>query len=457
MKHLPWLVSVALAAGFLALYLSDLSTVPFHPDESTWIYMSQDFATLVVQHDPGALAWALGQPQSLEVQYRLLNAPLPKYLIGLSGWLSGYSAADLNADWVWAQMWNENVAAGHLPRPGLLLAGRLPGTVLSALSTALIFWIGYEAGGLGVGVMAALLLGFNPLVLLHGRRAMAEGVALFFSLLAVWGTLRLVKRQAADSIRRHLRGLLPSLGVGFLLGLAASSKQSAAALLPAALLAVALPILRLSDFASLKLRLQRLALTWFALVLGCGLTFWALNPILYRQPLAVAKAMLEARAELAQRQTNDNRALFPESVTPDVVSRLRAAVLEVYLRPPAVWDLPVYLDQLAPQAEAYFAQPLIRLERMPLLGALLAGLGLAGAAFSVLRLWRERLSAATLGEQTVWWWTLSMSGLILLTTPFEWQRYFMPLVPLASLFATWGLAALARPAALFIRTRVSWP
>jgi hypothetical protein len=469
---MPWLISAALAVGFLALYLSSLSAVPFHPDESSWLYMSRDFAALAARPNPGAPAWAPGQPQSLEVQYRLLNAPLTKYLIGLSWWLSGYSAADLKADWVWPQTWDENVATGHLPRPGLLLAGRLPGAVLSALSTVLIFWIGYEAGGLGMGLAAALLLGLNPLALLHGRRAMAEGTALFFSLLAVWGCLRLARISSYsvnewapnNRIRGHFYSVIrflfvdgsgkalrtelasaavPALGVGLLLGLAISSKQSALALLPAAGLAVVLP--RLRSAAPRISRLQKLAVTWLALALGCGFTFWALNPILYRQPLAVAQAMLQARTDLAQRQTDTNRALFPESVTPDVASRLRAAVLEVYLRPPAVWDLPVYLDRLAPQAEAYFAEPLNRLARLPLLGALLAGAGVAGAAFSALRLWRERLSAATLGEQTVWWWALSTLGLILLTTPFDWQRYFMPLVPLACLFAALGIGALVRP------------
>ncbi len=474
MTRSRWLISALLAAGFLVLYLSGLAAVPFHPDESSWLTMSADFAALFLHGHPEALAWQPGQPVPTPVAYRLLNAPLPKYLMGLGWWLAGYTPADLNADWAWPATWDQNVAAGHVPAPGMLLAARWPGAALSALSAVLMFWIGCEAGGTGVGLAAALLLGLNPLVLLHGRRAMAEGAALFFSLLAVWGGLRLVRmmappprriesdgnegtqpaaRVSGPARRRFLTDAAANaaalagaaLAVGALIGLAIAGKQTAIPLLPSTLLALAPPMLR--QPGGLGRRLARLAGLGAALGLAGGLTFWALNPILYCQPLGVAQAMWAARADLAQQQTETNAAVQPGSVTPDPAARLRAAALEVYLRPPAVWDLPVYLDHLAPQAQAYFAQPLNWPARWPGAGALVAALGLVGAAFSALRLVRARLGPRVLAEQAVWWWALGTLGLTLLAIPFDWQRYFLPLVPPACLFAALGLGDLARPLA----------
>ena len=456
MDRKPWLVAAALAVTFLAFYLSNLPLVPFHPDESSWLYMSREFAGVVTRLAPPGSRPNLWSPddEAALVQYRWLNAPLAKDLIGLSWWLRGFTAADLNTDWSWLLTWDDNVAAGHMPRSGLLWAGRLPGAVLSALSAVLLFGIVYQVRGLGAGLAAALLLGLNPLVLLHGRRAMAEGTLLFFSLLAVWGLVCLAQ-SVGSSRRRPLKLGLWAAAAGGVVGLALCSKQSAIALLPAGAAAVALPALRPSSGISLRRRLSVLVALWLGLGLGSGLTFWALNPILYRDLPGGLQRMVTARADLARRQTVTQAAFLPDTVTPDPLSRLRAALLEVYLRPPAVWDLPVYLDQLMPQAALYFAQPLQRFENGPAWGVLWAGLGVAGAAFSALRLWRDRLGQKSLAEQVVWWWALATLGVTLLATPFDWQRYFLPLIPLVCVFAALGAEMLARPVVWLISSRLS--
>jgi hypothetical protein len=275
--------------------------------------------------------------------------------------------------------------------------------------------------------------------------------------LAVWGLVRL-----AQSASRPGQGVLKwglfAAGVGGLIGLAVCSKQSAIALLPAGAAAVTLPTLRLAGAVSLRYRLSLLFTAWLAIGLASGLTFWALNPVLYRDPAGGVQAMIAARANLARGQTETQAAVLPESVTPDPISRLRAALLEVYFRRPAVWDLPVYLDKLAPQAAAYLAQPLQGLAGGPgggtlVEGALLAGLGVAGLAFSALRLWQDRLGETTRAEQTLWWWGLATLSLTLLATPFDWQRYFVPLIPLACVFAAVGLEMLVRPVASLVLKR----
>ena len=55
-------VLLALVAGFCWLAFSGLGSIPFHPDESTQLYMSADFDLLL--SDPQAMAWQANQEGS---------------------------------------------------------------------------------------------------------------------------------------------------------------------------------------------------------------------------------------------------------------------------------------------------------------------------------------------------------------------------------------------------------
>src|SRR5438552_9683072 len=281
------LMACAIALGFLALYLSNLGSVPFHPDESTQIYMSRDFDVAVLERNPAALAWTAGQPLTPEMRLRLLDAPMTKYLFGIGRWLRGFTPAASNVDWVWGATWDENHAA--IPANSLLLAARLPTAVLGALVAVLAFGIGAQLGGAWLGVLAALLVGLDPLLLLHARRAMAESALTFFSALAALGTLALVVH--GDSLKR-LRARTLALGalVGVLAGLAMDSKQTELVMLPVALSASALSVLQRPWTRSRKL--ASLCALWFAIGLGWALGVWLVNPVLYREPVGTVQTML---------------------------------------------------------------------------------------------------------------------------------------------------------------------
>ncbi len=427
MKLRSGLVSLALAAGFVTLYLSDLSSVPFHPDESSWVFMSRDFDALFLRGDLPEFAWQPDQDKTLQVEYRLLNAPLPKYLIGLGWWLAGFRAADLNEDWNWYVGWDENVQQEHIPAAELLWASRAPGAVLAALAAVMMYWIGRDTRGNAVGLLAALFSGLHALHLLHDRRAMAEGAAQFFAVLAVWVCLKF--RARADR-----PGWLGA-AAGVAVGLAVASKQTNLALLPVAMLAAVTPSWRATGR------------TWGLILAGSALTFWALNPILYRDPLGGAQAMISTRAEMAQRQA---QVLPTAMLTPDPLARLQATLLELYLRPLAFDDVPVYAEPLRPQVTAYQAGLVQRLTGQPAVGVALLALTLAGIMFGGLRLWRTRALNA---EAVSWAWGGAALGLTLLAIPFAWQRYFLPLLPPACLYAAFGLEAIAAPLAGLIRDR----
>lgn len=435
MKSLHSWVSLVLAVGFSLLYLGGLNTVPFHPDERSWIYMSQDFDALVVRHALNEFRWTPDGPPdgpiTPQIEYRLLNAPLPKYLIGLGRWLAGQASVETSLDWDWQLTWDENAQAGHVPARELLSASRAPGALLAALSTVLMFWIGRNVRNTHVGLAAALFSGFNALNLLHGRRAMAEGAAMFFSLLAVWACLPLLRDshrrpEAGETSKRFIRLAL----AGVALGLALASKQTNLALVPVAL------------FASLNRSKRATAQAWLIILISSGLTFGLLNPIVYRDPLGVARAMLAARTELAQRQVADAERLFPGLVAPTPIARLQASLLQLYLQPLAYGDLPIYTEALQPQITIYELNPLHTFTRSLGVGAVLLGLTLIGIMLSGWRLWQTR---ALNTEALLWVWGAATLGLTLLAIPLNWQRYFLPLAPVAGLFSALGLAALAAP------------
>lgn len=441
--HRSHLTGLAVAMGVLALYLGGLAQVPFHPDESTYLFMSRDFATVFLQRDPAALAWSPDQALAAQTRYRLLDAPLPRYLIGLGWWSQGFAAADLNQDWVWDQSWQANQVAGRLPAPELLWAARLPTAALGALAAALIYPFGAALGGPAVGLGAALLLGLNPLMLLHARRAMAEGPLLFTSILTVLGGLGLAWAVDGCVTPKARRLAAVSAATGSLIGLAACSKHSGAVLAAAVLAAAGLAVWQKPW--TLGQRLGALAVTGLALAAGAIVVFAALNPVLWRDPAGAVRQMLALRADLVQHQTQQLGQLAPALSLPAPADRLRAAVMELFLMPPAVWDVAAanHLSLLQPQADAYFAAPLHRTS-LPL-GAALAGLTTAGAAFSALRLARDRLGPTTRPEQVLWSWTLVTLAFTLVALPFDWQRYFLPLLPPACLFAARGAQALAAP------------
>lgn len=469
------ILTIILAAVFLPIYLSNLKEVPFHPDESSWIFMSRDFETLFLLRDRAAFEWSLagGQPATIDILYRLLNAPVAKYMIGLSWWLNGNTAADLNNDWVWKESWDFNQSNGSLPKPNLLWASRLPGAIMSALAVVLIFLIGSEVGGLGVGLAAALFLGFNPLILLHSRRAMAEAAQLFFTLAAVLGCIHLTRACEDPSIlcligpsqtdRRaeqtgsdfrtarfqrigagffnNLVRILGFVGVGVLIGFAVSSKQTMLILMPIALLATA-PLLKHTSLFGHRLII--LLSIWLALGLGFSLTFYILNPILYQHPVSGAAAMIAARNHVVDSQIAMVRTISPDSLTPTIQARMLAAFKTLYLRPPAVWDVPVYLDQLALQARTYFALLINRMMSQSWMGFLLAIFSAIGIIAGAKRLILASRKSSASTERLILWWSLATLGLVLFAIPFDWQRYFLPLVPVTCLLAAVGLNSFVR-------------
>lgn len=416
--------SWAPAVGLLLLtgyQLWGFPIVPFHPDETSLLFQSRDFEAIL--RSPASLAWSAGREPDPELTYRLLNAPLPKYVLGLGRWLAGVDAAEVSVDWDWSEDWEANLGAGALPSSRALLAGRAASTALLPFAALFTYLSGKKLGGLGVGLLAAGLQGLNALVLVHGRRAMAEGTLIAAICFGLWTLLESDKRP-------WLAGIGMAAAVG--------AKHSALSLVPVGVLAVLWPA---GPGPGTRRRLGAIGL--FLLVF-LAITL-LLNPVVWSDPFLALKEILEVRMSLVQDQVQaqviaDQPAI---SVPLQGIDRLAVLVAHLFLAPPQFEELGNYRAELAASVAGYLAVPGHALLRGLTLGGLSLGLTLAGLALG-LRGLRTGLGASTRPAGLLLFSTAALAVSLYVGIPLPYQRYYMPLVPLVCLWSGLALVSLAR-------------
>jgi 4-amino-4-deoxy-L-arabinose transferase-like glycosyltransferase len=335
---------------------------------------------------------------------------------------AGYPAEALPTDWDWTAPWDVNQRRGAVPSAGLLHAARLASTALVALSLIPLFLAGRRLGGTSTGLLAALLLATDALVLLHGRRSMAEGALMLAVSLVVAGVL--------------WGDRFPWL-TGLCLGLALATKQSTLPLLPVGLLGAGWSPGHAAHAG------RRLA-ACCAVLIGVWVV---LNPVGWRQPAATLAAMAAERSRLAAEQVADFGAFGSSQLMESPTERVAGLIAAVFVSPPQVREAANYDLALAAAQQAYLAHPLTGLLRDPIGGVARLLLALLGIALGL-----RRLASPQPGVRR------DMALLLLLTlaqvvgllaaVPLAFQRYYLPLVPLACLWIalalTLGLSAIRR-------------
>ena len=380
--------------------------------------MSSDFDWL--WSEPLSLKFNPDRLEDPQQIYRLLDAPLTRYLLGVGRSLAGLSA--LPVGWDWAKSWQDNTTAGALPGQPLLNTGRLSLTLLLPFSLTFIYLAACSIRGRLGGFLAALLLGTHALVLLHARRAMAEGPLL----LAITGFL------ASLSFAERRPWL-----VGLAAALAFNAKQSAIALLPVGLIAVAwLPTSIPPKWGRIVSNLVQF------LIIFVGLTL-ALNPLFWRASWLTVRAAIHTRQDLLSHQLADARQYFPEQVLESPWERGVMLLGHLYLAPPMFAEVGNYRAETAPTEKAYLAVPGHRLGRNPIGASLWLGLSLFGMvwagreAFRAAFPLRRQLALMLLAT------AFQAAGMVL-AIPLAWQRYSLPLVPLVCMWAGIGVARLIK-------------
>ncbi|MCE1253920.1 MAG: glycosyltransferase family 39 protein, partial [Anaerolineae bacterium] len=248
----------------------------------------------------------------LQQQYRLLDAPLTRYLIGIARQL--FNQPGLENDWNWSLSWEQNQSMHAYPNRQLLWISRLSVAWLSIFSLIFFFDFTRQLTNPLLAFLASLYLAFNPLFLLHTRRAMAESALLFFSILSVWLIIRFAR--------------FPVL-IGLGCALAFCAKQSAIFLLIPAVYGTTFLI-------SKPLRLKQEGIILFQLFVTFGLTIFILNPFMWKDPIQAINASFEQRVSLTQQQTNQILLVSPEKQTDSFPQKMAALLGALFFQEPAV-------------------------------------------------------------------------------------------------------------------------
>jgi 4-amino-4-deoxy-L-arabinose transferase-like glycosyltransferase len=407
---------IALLGVLTVYFLWGVPLVPFHPDESTQIFMSSDLDLLL--SDPLSLAWDPSKEDDLKQQYRTLDAPLTRYLLGIGRRL--FSLAPLAADWDWSKNWSENLTAGAFPESRLLSISRATITVLLPLSLVFLYLSGKEIGGRSAGFLSAFLLGTHSLTLVHARRAMAEGALLFGVSLFLWSLTQRHKRPWA---------------VGFAAAVAFNAKQSAGALLPVGLVAV------LWDGELSPANIKQRVINLGVYLLTFGIITLALNPIVWKKPIQSIEILWNSRQTLLDQQTASTESLAPNQVLHNPMQRSLALLANIYILPPSFYEIGNYQADTEQSEARYIATPGHKLMRGPVLGGISLLLTIFGILLSALFI--RRSTAPTNRLLALYLFGGFLQGLaLMITIPLPWQRFVTPLLPFVSLWMAFGLSKL---------------
>ena len=230
-KYLAWLDLVLLLL-LIVYILSGIFSVPFHGDESTYIWISEDYDWIVKQRDFGRV---LFNPEGNSKQYlRLSTGSILAYSIGFARDITNND--DPINKWMWSSSWEENILQGNMPNSQLLRLARTCSALMGALSLVLFFFTARQLfSSRLVAWPATLAFTTHGDILVNVRRAIQEGPKFLFLILTLYIASHILKDFQSIKTRRYLYVLL-----GMASGLTLAAKQDTVPMLVAIYLALAL-------------------------------------------------------------------------------------------------------------------------------------------------------------------------------------------------------------------------
>jgi 4-amino-4-deoxy-L-arabinose transferase-like glycosyltransferase len=395
-----------------ALYFSSYQSVPFHPDETTHIFMSGDFQLLL--RDPLSMSWSPGNKDSNQVFLRSLGAPLTKYILGITLTASGLDAPD--EDWDWSLSWNENVRAGAFPESKVLNVSRLTTTIMTLLALIFLYYCVKNIWDKPTAVTSILLMGLNPLTLLHGRRAMNEAAAILGISFFLW---LLTQRWNTP------------LFTGISSAISFNAKQILLLLLPVGIIAVSWT----KQAKNKPVIMVRKAITLLGVFLI--ITFF-LNPYFWSRPFESTQHSLTTIKNLQTNQLDDFYQGRNQETLQNLPYRVIALTGNLYFSPLSFSDVGNYDLMITDQVQRYNQITYHTLLRNQILSSILITISLAGFVLSIIQLPARKISAKKSSILLILTSILLFSGVLILQ-PVPWQRYVVTLVPITSIWAAVGL------------------
>jgi 4-amino-4-deoxy-L-arabinose transferase-like glycosyltransferase len=266
-----------------------------------------------------------------------------------------------------------------------------------------LYLLAKKVGGKSIGIMAVVLFSTNALVLMHTRRAMAESALLCAVTALAW--------LMVDFRQKPWFVALAS-------GLAVNTKQTT---FPLAALAGIEALFLPHGFPFRKRLLNTVILA--AAILGIS---GLLNPAYWQFPVDAVTEGLRQRQDLTESMRMDYH-------TPsNPLTQMVILTAQVFIQPPAAYDVLNYEEAIRPAIDAYLSQPQNNLFRGLAGGVLMLMLSVAG--WAVLR--EKSKSSGEAGRLPF----LVFSGITLVClvmlvffTAAPFQRYTIILVPFFSI------------------------
>jgi len=388
------------------LYFNSLPDVPFHPDESTQIFMSKDVRLLF--NNTSELFYEDNPVDQVEQNYRLLDAPVTKYTIGTFLIFNGLQS--LKSDWDWTKTWDENKSS--IPTTAQLLTSRISIALFFPISILLFFLLLKEffKDKYLIITLGIVMFAFNSLLLLHTRRSMAESPLIFFLLLSLYALLKLPKRYLYFSS-------IP-------IALAINSKQTLLFLIPLAILLIIL------NYKNQLVKLLIQCILFFILISGIHI---ALNPITWSDPIKTLSTMVKIRRELTMDQKLAIQSVSPEFIVETFPEKLIAYIGQLYILEPQPQEIGNYDSELRNSITHYFNNTLFKgLLRTMATGVIYFMISIIGL-FSSSKLLSNKNKLILMGG----WILFSIEVLLFNQIPF--QRYYLPAIPFTIILFLFGL------------------
>jgi len=186
----------------------------FHGDESYWLRSTKCFKLFFMDKDLHSKQWE---------NYKI--EPVGKYAIGLALYIAGYGdridELSKMKRWHWGKDYKWNLNHGRVPPQEILYIARLTMALFGSFTCLLIYWIGKMLWGIKAGIISSLLLAYNPLMLVCSRHAMTDAPLIFFLTMNI---LLLIYFYRALLNQKFLKTVIFGILIGVNSALAAGTK-----------------------------------------------------------------------------------------------------------------------------------------------------------------------------------------------------------------------------------------
>jgi len=438
------LLVLAICLTLLPLFTKDIYSTEFINDEGSWIHYGRKYFKLfVLDKDISNRQWK--EPEAYD------NPPVTKYIIGFTLFLTENDSDKIKSTyWHDDKDFNWNVANGAMPPLNALYVSRFVISIFGILSCVLVYVIARMLFGFKTGIIACLLMANNPLLLRWSQKVVAEAPALFFILLSVIMILLFF-----SAINKGKTGYLSLLAVLMGISFAFSAGTKVYGIIPWGVFVFVSFFVFLSKFLEYKalrtgyfsllrnfIQDKIVGVVFGSLIIStvtAGAVFIVINPALYERPFHGAMQMVTIISSYFQEGIQAKQSIYLDHFFSSSGERILAVFKRTFFANPIVYASG-NISRIYDSALAYGFVSLgafFKLSKIPV-----------DFCFFLLGLFMLRNSEINSFLKSLWpssasiviiWGCITFAS-VAISIPFDWERYYLPVVPCTTILIAFGLS-----------------